>query len=74
MDGIFILEISTPIKYQVWPIFYQILMNYIRKKTKQGRRGGWGEDMEYPHVLKKEHVEVPGVNFSKCRISMGLGF
>ena len=29
--------------------------------------------MEFPHVLKKEHVEVPGVNFDKCRISMGLG-
>ena len=74
MDGIFILETSTPVKYQVWPIFYQILMNYSRKKTKQwGERGGRVEDMEFPYVSKKKHVEVPGVNFNKCRISMGLG-
>ena len=32
--------------------------------------GGWGgEDMEFPHVLKKEHVEIPGVNFNKRRIA-----
>ena len=30
--------------------------------------------MEFQHVLKKEHVEVPGINFNKCIISMGLGF
>ena len=28
----------------------------FRDKTKQ-----WGEDMEFPQVLKKEHVEVPGL-------------
>ena len=38
-----------------------------------GGGGGGSEGMEFPHVLKKEHVEVPGVNFDKCRISMGLG-
>ena len=31
----------------------------VQEKTKQ-----WGEDMEFPQVLKKEHVEVPGVNFN----------
>ena len=33
--------------------------NGLFQKTKQ-----WGEDMEFPQVLKKEHVEVPGVNFN----------
>ena len=43
------------------------------------------EDMEFPGVLKKEHVKIPGVNLKRlefpgvikkksCRISMGLGF
>ena len=45
-DGIFVLEISILIKYQVWPISYQILMNYSRNKTKQGGwgGGGWGHE------------------------------
>ena len=65
VDGIFILE------YHVWPIFYQILMNHSRKKQNRRRGGGGGgvEDMEFPHVLKKEHVEIPGVNFNKHRIA-----
>ena len=32
-------------------------MTYSRKKTNRGV-----EDMEFPGVLKKEHVEIPGVN------------
>ena len=63
VDGIFILE------YQVWPIFYQILMNHSRKKLNRRRGGGGVEDMEFSHVLKKEHVEIPGVNFNKHRIA-----
>ena len=48
---------------------------FQEKKLSSGGRGRKGgvEDMEFPHVSKKEHVEVPGVNFNKCRISMGLG-
>ena len=32
------------------------------------------EDKEFPGVLKKEHVEIPGVNIKRSRISSGLGF
>ena len=59
VDGIFTLEISAPIKYQAWQIFYQILMDYSRKKP---NRGGRREDIEFLGTLKKEHVDVPGVN------------
>ena len=63
-----------------WHIYIRIpsLANFLsnsndlfQKKTKQERGGGvvWGEDMEFPHVLKKEHVEIPGVNFNKHRIA-----
>ena len=62
-----------------WHIYIRIpsLANFLsnfnelfQKKTKQERGGGrWGEDMEFPHVLKKEHVEIPGVNFNKRRIA-----
>ena len=73
MDGIFIVEISTPIKYQVWYgqflIFYQILNALFQKKTQTGRRGGGkggggggGGRKEFLGALKKEHVEVPRVN------------
>ena len=55
-DGIFILEISAPIKCEVCPIFYQILMDYSRTKTNRGRGGV--ENMEFLGVLKKKHVEV----------------
>ena len=55
-DGIFILEISAPIKCEVCPIFYQILMDYSRSKTNRGRGGV--ENMEFLGVLKKKHVEV----------------
>ena len=49
MDSIFIVEISTPIKYQVWYgqflIFYQILNSLFQKKTQTGRGdGGRGEE------------------------------
>ena len=46
MDGIFIVEISTPIKYQVWYgqflIFYKIL-NALFQKKNPNREGGGGE-------------------------------
>ena len=32
-------------------------MGYSRKKLNRGV-----EDMEFPRVLKKENVEIPGVN------------
>ena len=35
-------------------------MGYSRKK-KQGRGGGV-DDMEFPGVLKKEHMKILGVN------------
>ena len=64
MDGIFIVEISTPIKYQVWYgqflFFYQILNALFQKKKKTGRGGGVRKD--FLGVLKKEHVKVPRVN------------
>ena len=66
MDGIFIVEISTPIKYQVWYgqflIFYQILNALFQKKNQTGRGAGGGVRKEFLGVLKKEHVEVPRVN------------
>ena len=34
-------------------------MGYSRKKPKQGGEGV--DDIEFPGVLKKEHVEIPGV-------------
>ena len=35
------------------------LMSYFRKNPD---RGEGFEDMEFPGVLKKEHVEIPGAN------------
>ena len=61
VEGIFTLEINTPIKDQAWQIFYQILMDYSRKKPNRGG-GGRREGMEFLGILKKEYVEVPGVN------------
>ena len=34
------------------------LLGYFRKKKKTGEV----EDIEFPGVLKEEHVEIPGVN------------
>ena len=67
-----------------------------KKKPKQGRGGGGGvgaadggrfEDMEFPRVLKKENMEIPGVNLKEVEFprvfkeklkwnfhSMGLSF
>ena len=53
----------------VWPIFYQILMHYSRKKKVCG---GGGMRMEFLGVLKKGHVEVPGVNKKRSEISRGV--
>ena len=36
-------------------------MGYSRKNPNKGGGGGV-EDMEFPWVLKKEHLEIPGVN------------
>ena len=62
-----------------WHIYIRVpsLANFLsnsnesfQKKTKQETRGGEGvEDMEFSHVLKKEHMEIPGVNFNKHRIA-----
>ena len=30
--------------------------------------------MEFPGVLKKEHVEIPGINLKIGGVFMGLGF
>ena len=49
-------------------------MNYSRNKTKQGGGGGGERKHKLPHVIKKEHMEVPGINFNKYKISMGLAF
>ena len=49
-------------------------MNYSRNKTKRGGVGGEDMKHELTHVLKKEHVEVPGINFNKYKISMGYAF
>ena len=35
-------------------------MGYSRKNPNPG--GGGVEDMGFPWVLKKEHLEIPGVN------------
>ena len=63
MDDIFIVEISTPIKYhQVWYgqflFFYQNLNALFQKK--KNKQGG-GVRKEFLGV-KKEHVKVPRVN------------
>ena len=36
----------------------------LRRNPKRGRegRGGGGEDIEFPGVLKKYHVKILGVN------------
>ena len=45
-------------------------MDYFRENSKRG-----AEDMELPRILKKNNVEIPGVNKKKsCEISKGLGF
>ena len=66
MDGIFIVEISRPIKYQAWYgqflIFYQSLNALFQKKTQTARGGGsGGMRKEFLGVLKKEHAEVPAL-------------
>ena len=71
MDDIFIVEISTPIKYhQVWYgqflFFYQNLNALFQKKKKKQAGagvggGGVGVRKEFLGV-KKEHVKVPRVN------------
>ena len=58
MDGIFIVEISTPIKYQVWYgqflIFYKILNALFQKKTQTGRGvGGRGVRKELLGVKER---------------------
>ena len=59
MDGIFIVEISIPIKYQGWCgqflIFYQILNALFQKKTQTGKGGGGFE------VKEQKEVKFPGV-------------
>ena len=42
-------------------------MGYSRKNLNRAV-----EEMEFPGVLKKENVEIPGVNFKKSRISRGV--
>ena len=65
MDDIFIVEISTPIKYhQVWYgqflFFYQNLNAlFQKKKSREGGGGGGGVRKEFLGV-KKEHVKVKG--------------
>ena len=45
-------------------MYNKISMGYSRKNPNIGRKvgGGGGEDIEFPRVLKKEHVEVLRVN------------
>ena len=70
-------------------------MGYSKKNPNRGGgEGAWGqadggrvEDMEFPMVLKKENVEIPGVNLKEVEFprlfkekikwnyhSMGLSF
>ena len=42
-------------------------MGYTRKK-----QTGVVEDMEFPGVLKKENVKVPGINYKRSEISRGV--
>ena len=37
-------------------------MGYSRKKKNRGWGGGGVDDMEFPGVLKKEHMKILGVN------------
>ena len=43
-------------------------ISYSRKNPNRGKRGGEvgrgvsGQDIEFPEVLKKEHVKIPDVN------------
>ena len=40
----------------------KVEIGLFQKKKKQGEEGGRVEDMGFPGVSKKEHVEFPGVN------------
>ena len=84
-DESYLLAVPTLLPNQLvvggWHIYIRVpsLANFLsnsnesfQKKTKQETGGGGGggvEDMEFSHVLKKEHVEIPGVNFNKHRIA-----
>ena len=35
---------------------------FQKKPKRGGMGGGWAEDTEFQGVLKKEHVEIPGVS------------
>ena len=58
-------------------------MGYSRKKQGRGVGGALGVgDKEFPGVLKRENIEIPGVNLkfpgvfkkNSYGISIGLGF
>ena len=81
-DESYLLAVPTLLPNQLvvggWHIYIRVpsLANFLsnsnesfQKKTKQETGGRGVEDMEFSHVLKKEHVEIPGVNFNKHRIA-----
>ena len=48
-------------------MFFKIIKNIVQwaipeKKKQEGTGGGGVDDMEFPGVLKKEHMKILGVN------------
>ena len=56
-------------------IFFQNMLNEVLTVVKNGqlqKKAKWQGVGDGRYILKKEHVEVPGVNYKRSRISMGL--
>ena len=52
-------------------LVYRITNRLFQKKFKQGRGREGGEGIEFPGVLKKQNVEIPGVLNKIIGISKG---
>ena len=79
-----ILPTLVPNKGRNASTYHFISTTFIKWAIPEKNQTGEVEDIEFPGVLKKEHVEIPGANkivefpgvFKKksCGIAMGLGF
>ena len=47
-----------------------LVLGAIPEKIQTG--GAGVEDMEFPEILQKEHVEIPGVNYKRSGIYRGF--
>ena len=51
------------LKIMIYKFVRKCELGYSRKNPNGGDGGGgWAEDTEFQGVLKKEHVEIPGVS------------